>query len=151
MTIKNGVLLGTRTCQVSPARCQSHLLLLRAPQKADVGFRHIQHMAAAFPHLGLYLPILVPGTADLPDHPSLAEQERGQECGAGRAAAAWHQRAPNLSSRTTDKDTQAAGEHSVPQKLAEKMLKMSLQVACHPDGHFTARSTRQPSFSLLNS
>lgn len=64
------------------------LLLLRAPQQADAGFRHLQHLVAAFPHRGLYLPILVPGIADLPGQPCIAEQERGQERGAGRAGAA---------------------------------------------------------------
>lgn len=54
-------------------------------------------MAAAFPHLGLHLPILLPGAADLPDQPCLTEQERGQERGAGRAGAAWHHLAPELS------------------------------------------------------
>lgn len=62
-----------------------------------MGFRHFQHTAAAFPHLGLHLPILVPGAADVPDQPSLAEQERGQERGVGRAGAACHQLAPELS------------------------------------------------------
>lgn len=77
MATKSKVLLGTWTGQVTPGDCWSHTAATSSC--SSVSTRGVEAFPAyGLPYLGLYLPILMPGTADLTGQPCPAEQEMCQ-------------------------------------------------------------------------